>query len=265
MATAKPSSTLPFAPSSSSTAAADYSNLNVNNNNNNNFNQANYSQNPTSPSNSKSYFPNGGGNLSRTPSTASTSYFTHYPQQAQPQQRTTVSSAPPVDDQTLSNTLANASISAPVSNNNNLQAQPNRQPKFTEEWDASVRGSSIIESPSPHPNQQNNQRDYRFSNSNSNMQRSSSVASHRSEVIPNDGASTHQISLSRGNTLKKKQSLRRSGSLKRSSSRRSMRAGSVRSLALQSSSETDEQHNVFYCPVPTSGNPTDILATRFQG
>ncbi|KAK7757525.1 phosphatidylinositol 4,5-bisphosphate-binding protein [Diatrype stigma] len=96
------------------------------------------------------------------------------------------------------------------------------------------------------------------------MQRSNSVASHRSEVIPSDSASTHQISLSRGNTLKKKQSLRRSGSLKRSSSRRSMRAGSVRSLALQSSSETDEQHSVFYCPVPTSGNPTDTLASRFQ-
>ncbi|GKT82804.1 PH domain-containing protein [Colletotrichum tofieldiae] len=69
---------------------------------------------------------------------------------------------------------------------------------------------------------------------------------------------------SRHNTLKKKNSLRRNGSLKRSSSRRSMKAGSVRSLALQSSNDPDEVHSAFYCPVPTSGNPTEALATRFQ-
>jgi hypothetical protein len=71
--------------------------------------------------------------------------------------------------------------------------------------------------------------------------------------------------LSRGNTLKKKNSLRRSTSLKRSSSRRSMKAGSVRSLALQSSHEPDEIHSVFYCPVPTTGTPTEVLSNRFQG
>lgn len=68
----------------------------------------------------------------------------------------------------------------------------------------------------------------------------------------------------RQNTLKKKNSMRRNGSLKRSGSRRSMRAGSVRSLALQSSSDHDEAHSAFYCPVPTSGNPTDTLSNRFQ-
>ena len=123
--------------------------------------------------------------------------------------------------------------------------------------------------PQPQPQYYTSPRDSRIgygSSSNSNnMQRSTSSASHRSDVIANDGASGHQISLSRGNTLKKKQSLRRSGSLKRSSSRRSMKAGSVRSLALQSTSETDEQRSAFFCPVPTSGNPTEILANRFQG
>jgi len=52
--------------------------------------------------------------------------------------------------------------------------------------------------------------------------------------------------------------------MKRSSSRRSSRAGSVRSLALQSAGDTDETHSAFYSPVPTTGNPTEILANRFQ-
>ncbi|EFQ31808.1 PH domain-containing protein [Colletotrichum graminicola M1.001] len=86
--------------------------------------------------------------------------------------------------------------------------------KFTEEWDASQRGSSIIEGYS------------------SNMQRSNSFVSNNAE--------DHLSLPSRHNTLKKKNSLRRNGSLKRSSSRRSMKAGSVRSLALQSSNDPDE-------------------------
>lgn len=69
---------------------------------------------------------------------------------------------------------------------------------------------------------------------------------------------------SRGNTLKKKNSMRRTGSLKRSGSRRSMRAGSVKSLALHSGSDPDEMHSALYCPVPTSGNPTEVLINRFQ-
>lgn len=155
-----------------------------------------------------------------------------------------------VDDETLSNTLANSHIAPPQ--NDNLQIA-NRQPKFTEEWDASVRGGSIVDGPS---SQQSHYQP-------SSMQRSNSVSS-RAEVIPADGANNHAISLSRGNTLKKKSSLRRSGSLKRSSSRRSMKAGSVRSLALQSSHDSDEIHSAFFCPVPTTGSPTELLANRFQ-
>jgi len=110
---------------------------------------------------------------------------------------------------------------------------PQNYGKFNEEWDASQRGSSIIDGP---------------------MQRSNSVMSQGETLIP-----------SRGGTLKKKASLRRAGSLKRSSSRRSSRAGSVRSLVLQPGGDTDETHSAFYSPVPTSGNPTEILANRFQG
>jgi len=105
--------------------------------------------------------------------------------------------------------------------------------RFNEEWDASQRGSSIIDGP---------------------MQRSNSIVSQGDTLIP-----------SRGGTLKKKASLRRAGSLKRSSSRRSSRAGSVRSLALQPSGDIDEAHSAFFSPVPTSGNPTEILSNRFQG
>ncbi|KAL2072286.1 hypothetical protein VTL71DRAFT_11629 [Oculimacula yallundae] len=111
-------------------------------------------------------------------------------------------------------------------------AQSANRGRFNEEWDASQRGSSIIDGP---------------------MQRSNSVMSQGDTLIP-----------SRGGTLKKKASLRKTGSVKRSSSRRSSRAGSVRSLALQPAGDEDETHSAFYSPVPTTGNPTEILANRFQ-
>jgi hypothetical protein len=117
-----------------------------------------------------------------------------------------------------------------------------RPARFNEEWDASQRGSSVIDD-----------------QGHSGMQRSTSYYGHGGGVI-GDGSS-----LSRGNTLKKKASIRRSGSLKRSGSRRSMKAGSVRSLALQSATDQDEVHSAFYCPVPTAANPTEVLANRFQG
>ncbi|TVY59560.1 Phosphatidylinositol 4,5-bisphosphate-binding protein SLM1 [Lachnellula suecica] len=110
-------------------------------------------------------------------------------------------------------------------------APPQNGGRFNEDWNASLR-NSIIDDP---------------------MQRSNSVVSQGDTLIP-----------SRGGTLKKKASLRKTGSLKRSSSRRSSRAGSVRSLALQPGGEADETHSAFYSPVPTSGNPTEILSNRFQ-
>lgn len=73
---------------------------------------------------------------------------------------------------------------------------------------------------------------------------------------------------SRSGTLKKKPSLHKSASLKRTASKRSSYAGSVRSMKLgekEKYGETEETNSVFYCPVPTSGNPTELLANRFQG
>ncbi|KIW22798.1 uncharacterized protein PV07_11062 [Cladophialophora immunda] len=72
---------------------------------------------------------------------------------------------------------------------------------------------------------------------------------------------------SRGGTLKKKASLHKSASLKRTASKRSSYAGSVRSMPLaekEKYGETEESNSVFYCPVPTTGNPTELLAARFQ-
>ena len=73
---------------------------------------------------------------------------------------------------------------------------------------------------------------------------------------------------SRGGTLKKKASLHKSTSIKRTASKRSSYAGSVRSMQVaekEKYDETPETNSVFYSPVPTVGNPTELLATRFQG
>ena len=121
------------------------------------------------------------------------------------------------------------------------QRNPPPGGRFTEDWEASQRGSSIIDGPRPRSTEPH--------------QRPASRASTAAE----------DAALSRGNTLRKKSSLRRSGSLGRSGSRRSMNAGSVRSLALQPNSDPDEARSAFYCPVPTKGAPTDALAARFQG
>lgn len=154
-------------------------------------------------------------------------------------------------DQTRSNTLANSHtdhLHAPA------PTRPGTGGRFTEEWNANQRGGSVVDGPTARPG----------SNNMSGLQRSHSVAGSTTSGIGGmDGHSS--VQLSRGNTLKKKASLRRSGSLKRSGSRRSMKAGSVRSLALQSNPDEDEMHSAFYCPVPTTGNPTETLANRFQG
>ena len=73
---------------------------------------------------------------------------------------------------------------------------------------------------------------------------------------------------SRGGTLKKKGSLKKSGSIRRTASHRSSRAGSVRSLTLGEKEKyagSEEMKSAFYSPVPTHGNPTELLANRFQG
>ena len=89
------------------------------------------------------------------------------------------------------------------------------------------------------------------------------------EVSPNINHSASNASTkvadqgtpSRGGTLRKRQSLKKSGSLMRRGSRKSLRAGSIKGMR----DDDDSFNSVFHTPIPTSGNPTDILANRFQG
>lgn len=87
-----------------------------------------------------------------------------------------------------------------------------------------------------------------------------------------DSHSSHaqSVSLSRGGTLRKKGSLSKRASLRRSGSRKSLRAGSVRSLHLGDKEKygvdgADNMNSPFFVPIPTNGSPTDVLANRFQG
>ena len=137
--------------------------------------------------------------------------------------------APPAAAADLGYTPGNPSAASPLSQSVSQQSYG----RFNEEWEASQRGSSIVDGP---------------------MQRTNSMLSQGDSTMP-----------ARSGTLKKKSSLKRTGSLKRSGSRRSSRAGSVRSLALQPAGDIDEMQSAFYSPVPTTGNPTEILANRFQG
>lgn len=106
------------------------------------------------------------------------------------------------------------------------------------------------------------------------------TASRRSSVLidgPSGGSAGPQRSASlmspgpsRSGTLRKKASLSKKGSLRRNGSRRSMRAGSVRSLSLGDrekyhSEGVDDVNSAFVVPIPTTGNPTEVLANRFQG
>ncbi|RGP78516.1 hypothetical protein FLONG3_3332 [Fusarium longipes] len=185
------------------------------------------------------------------PASHSQSQPSSFPQQSPHPYSHGQDSYPEPSSATAANTAANAAhnYSSPqyddeyhLSNSIHAPQPQSRQPgRFTEEWGAAQRGTSLL---------------FDYSPNGANMQRSNSVHSYVSgddQQLP-----------ARQNTLKKKSSVRRNGSLKRSGSRRSMRAGSVRSLALQSSSDHDEGHSAFYCPVPTSGNPTETLSNRFQ-
>ncbi|KAF2835785.1 hypothetical protein M501DRAFT_980957 [Patellaria atrata CBS 101060] len=96
-------------------------------------------------------------------------------------------------------------------------------------------------------------------------QRGSSVLGHDDLVHRSTSNATPIITPSRSGTLKKRGSVKRTGSIKRSSSRRSLRAGSIKGVSTDgTASEIDKNNSIFYTPVPTSGSPTEILVNRFQ-
>ncbi|CAI7597823.1 unnamed protein product [Penicillium bialowiezense] len=111
-------------------------------------------------------------------------------------------------------------------------------PRFREDFDAASQRGSVFDAPA-------------------GVQRSASTMSHVRSQTP-----------TRAGTLQKKASLSKKGSLRRNGSRRSMRAGSVRSLSLGDREKyhtegSDDVNSAFMLPIPTTGNPTEVLASRF--
>lgn len=92
------------------------------------------------------------------------------------------------------------------------------------------------------------------------------VGTDRPGTMQRSNSQLSKTTPSRSGTLKKKASMKGSA-LNRSGSRKSSYAGSVRSMKLgeKEKYETEESNSAFYCPIPTSGNPTELLATRFHG
>jgi hypothetical protein len=116
-------------------------------------------------------------------------------------------------------------------------------PRFKEELDTISHRSSIALDRPP-----------------SIVHRSASTASQARSTTPSRQGTS---------TLRKKASLSKKGSLRRNGSRRSLGAGSVKSLSLGDREKypdgTEDVNSVFMVPIPTSGNPTEVLSTRFQG
>lgn len=102
--------------------------------------------------------------------------------------------------------------------------------RFNEEWDASQWDGSI----------------YRPT------QNSSSATLSEKKQVSCRGSILKKTSFHRGNIIKK------------SPSQRSSRASSVHSLVHLESEDIDEKESIFFSPIPTNGNPTDLLVTRFQ-
>lgn len=121
-------------------------------------------------------------------------------------------------------------------------AQIPQNPRFKEDFDAASRRSSILLDGPSAPG----------------LQRSASTGSPARSAAP---------PLKNGGTLKKKASLSKRGSLRRNGSRRSVRAGSVKSLSLgdREKYNDEDMNSAFVVPIPTTGNPTEVLANRFQG
>jgi len=95
---------------------------------------------------------------------------------------------------------------------------------------------------------------------------SSYAAGNDSKLRRSDSTSSTKVESNnngafRAGTLKKKQSLRKTSNVKRSPSRKPFRAGIIKGTG----HDGIDFNSIFYTPVPTSGNPTDVLANRFQG
>lgn len=103
------------------------------------------------------------------------------------------------------------------------------------------------------------------------QQGSSIIGANGTDLAHHDSSMSQSLAAlpSRGGTLKKKRSLSRKGSVKRNSSKRASRSGSLMGVGLRGQDGYpgdfgDEMNSAFFTPVPVTGNPTEILANRFQ-
>jgi hypothetical protein len=87
-------------------------------------------------------------------------------------------------------------------------------------------------------------------------QQSNTVASRTSRAAQDPYLQAEETP-QRSGTLKKKNSVKRSGS-------RKSKAGSIRSIKMEQQEQLDV-NSVFYTPVPTNNSPTELLVNRFQG
>lgn len=135
----------------------------------------------------------------------------------------------------------NPTTSSPLSQS---AAQP--QGVFHEDFDASQAGTSVLGDGDGHAAAQG-------------VDRSASSAS----------TAVAAAAPARSNTLRKKGSVRRTASVKsnkslwRSSSKRSLKAGSIAGVG-RGGDQDEDFNSVFHTPIPTQSLPTDILANRFQ-
>lgn len=113
--------------------------------------------------------------------------------------------------------------------------QQSRAGQLHDDMDASRRGSSALDD-------------------SADLNRSASTAS--------TAVNNNNTTPSRSNTLRKKPSIRRTGSLRRSSSRKSLKAGSIKGVG-GGAGDDQEFNSVFNTPIPTQGSPVEVLADRF--
>lgn len=143
-------------------------------------------------------------------------------------------------------------------------------PRFYEDFDAaSQRGSVVLDGPSATTAAAAAGKPPTNTSTSAATTPTPGAAIQRS-VSQMSSSHSRSATPTRSSTLKKRASLTKRGSMRRSGSRKSMRAGSVRSLNLGDREKygaegADDVNSAFAVPIPTDGNPTNVLANRFQG
>lgn len=125
------------------------------------------------------------------------------------------------------------------------------------------RGFSVNPSHSRHPSTARKQSRNRLSQQQPLLQDEQDGADlQRTLSYGSSKSGTATGGVSRSNTLKKSKSVSRKTSFKRSGSRKSVAAGSIKTMT--GAGGDKEYNSVFHTPIPTAGTPMEILANRFQ-